>query len=366
MNDLPLHFKSTALKFILRFLAIVATCGLATTTKLVAAVGDSSIAAGAYEGLLDDKSGYAEFVLDRRDSFSGTIFINRVSHPIQGRLSDTGQFIGFSTAQFPVSLQLTTQSGSIPTITGSAGGISFTAYRAAYIQGALATETGKYTLLLKPPGGNSGIPLGTGYATMAIGKTGRVRLTGKLADGEPFSYSTMVVGGPTGNQCVLHAPLKRLPVAAKGVTGFLLGAFTFEDLAQSDLDGAVEWLNPAISINTALRIVGARYVATDGGSALPGFTNGILGLSDTGLLSLGLIKQITLTSANKLIVTNPGLDHLKIKISASSGLFTGSFLYPGERKRTAFGGVILQRDSEGAGFFVSPPAGTSANVGLMP
>jgi hypothetical protein len=72
-----------------------------------------------------------------------------------------------------------------------------------------------------------------------------------------------------------------------------------------------------------------------------------------------------LTSAsNALIVEAPDADNLKIRIEPASGLFKGTFVYPGQTKPTDFGGALFQDQTLGAGFFVGP--GGSGQVSLSP
>jgi hypothetical protein len=126
-----------------------------------------------------------------------------------------------------------------------------------------------------------------------------------------------------------------------------------------------------------LNVIGSLYAApARGGSVLPAFTSGTLALTDGGALSLSgstqLDKSVTLTPANVLQVTNPGADKTKATITNASGLFSGSFIYPGQTRTTSLQGVLFQNQGAaqaGGGFFLSPVVsgtGYGGNVDLKP
>jgi hypothetical protein len=261
-------------------------------------------------------------------------------------------------------------------LTGSAGNVTFTASHAAYAKGVSLTGTGKYTVLLSATDSSNTVPQGTGYATMTVAKTGGVTMAGKLADGTAFSTSAVLLGGSAGNQCVIYDTLTYPSVTTKGAKGLLIGNLTFDSIpGSSDLNGTLEWVKPQQSkgayqaaIDTSLNVIGSAYTApARGGSVLPGFTSGTLTLSDSAALVLpasALIKTGTLTSVNAFLITNSGTDNTKVTITPSTGVFSGSFLYPGQTKTTAFGGVLFQDGTNGAGFFLGPNG--SGNVELTP
>jgi hypothetical protein len=121
------------------------------------------------------------------------------------------------------------------------------------------------------------------------------------------------------------------------------------------------------AINTDLQGIGSRYAYSSGGSVLPGFTSGTMEFSDTASLSVSgsnqLDKSVLLTSANALLITNPGTDTAKVTIKATTGFFSGSFLYPGHTTPTAFGGVLLQDGTHCGGFFLGPNGSGKVSIG---
>lgn len=232
-------------------------------------------------------------------------------------------------------------------------------------------QAGRYTVLLTPAQSGPTIPQGTGYAMLTTSATGGVTMVGKLPDGEGISASGVLAGSAAGNQFLIYETLNYPSVTTKGAKGLLVGSVTFEKLSGSDFDGTLEWMKPQqtkgdypAAIDTNVAAIGSLYAVAKKGSVLPGFTSGTLELSDTGALITPMDKTMTLTSANTLTVTNPGPDKTKITIHPSTGLFSGSFVYPNQTGRTDFDGVLFQDQTIGSGFFLGP--GGSGNVSLSP
>jgi hypothetical protein len=62
--------------------------------------------------------------------------------------------------------------------------------------------------------------------------------------------------------------------------------------------------------------------------------------------------ETTLGAGNSLAVLSPGADELKLTIDLSTGTFTGSFFDIDAKTTRLFGGVVLQTENEGSGFFL--------------
>ena len=184
--------------------------------------------------------------------------------------------------------------------------------------------------------------------------------TGKLPDGMSFSASGALVIGPGGSQFVINDQSLAYPsVSTRGTKGSLAGTLTFESLSGSGLDGSLTWTKPAQTkgdypgaIDTTLNVIGSLYTPPPrGGSVLPGFTAGTLAVTD---MSGSIFSApAALTSANKISLTNPP-GKLKMTITPSTGVFKGSFVYPGQTKATDFSGVLFQDQTIGGGFFLGP------------
>jgi hypothetical protein len=194
---------------------------------------------------------------------------------------------------------------------------------------------------------------------MTVGSTGAAAMAGKLPDGESFSIS-WVLNRLERSEFSIKKPLSYPSATSKGAKGLLAGTLAFGTLpGSSDFSGTLTWTKPEQSkgdyqaaIDTTLNVIGSLYTRpANGSSALPGFGNGTLLLSDTSGLSLSASSQ--LTGANKLVVTDPS-DNLKVSLTPTTGVIKGMFLYPGQKAPTAFTGVLFQDQTIGEGFFLGP------------
>jgi hypothetical protein len=154
--------------------------------------------------------------------------------------------------------------------------------------------------------------------------------------------------------------------------GLLSGTLAFTSgTGDSDFTGTLQWTKPRqtagpypAAIDTTLNVIGSFYNPPGkGGSVLPGVTTGTVELSDT----TGVILSATcrLGAGNNLILNNPP-GRLKLAITPSTGVFKGTFLYPGQNKPTAFSGVLFQDQSVGQGFFLGPNGGGTVSLTPSP
>ncbi len=332
-----------------------------------------SVKAGAYRGLLGD-AGILVVDVGRTGSFIGEVLLDGSSESFSGFLRTPGGFSGeIGRARLPVSMDIVQDAAGDYLLTGSAGGLAFTADHAAYERGQRAAETGNYTILFSSTNASAAVPYGTGYGVLSVAETGGYIMAGKLADGERFSTSGIVIRGTGGNELLIYKELTYRSVTARGMQGLLIGSLTFEKLTGSVLDGTLEWMKPGqdkgdypAPFATNLEVVGSRYKDAGGGGALPGFSTGVLELSDLGALSLTGSSQIetpvTLTAENALRVTVPNADNIRIRLRPGSGFFSGSFTYPGQTKPVDFGGTLFQDQTIGAGFFLGPSGSGTVSI----
>jgi len=215
-------------------------------------------------------------------------------------------------------------------------------------------DAGTYTVLLKPTSTDSSVPQGTGYATLTVNSTGGVVFSGQLADCEAISGT----GSMFADAFTLKETLSYPAVAAKGATGALCGTLVFQKLAGADFNGTLKWIKPAqtkgkfpAAIDADLNVIGSLYTPpAAGSSALPGFTNGTLAVSGAAQIT----QAVILTSANSFAVNAPFQDQTALTLTPATGVFKGSFLYPGQSAPTAFIGVLYQDQIIGGGFYVGP------------
>jgi hypothetical protein len=206
---------------------------------------------------------------------------------------------------------------------------------------------------------------------MTVGEKGGAIVAGKLPDGESFSAPGLIVGDSGGNQFIVESSLSYPSATPKGAKGFLFGALRFVTVTTaSDVSGTLEWVKPEqtegsyqAEFDTTLDVIGCRYTPPEkGGSVLPGFISGALILTDTGALITPIGQAVTLSPPNVLTMTPPVQDKLRVTITPSTGVFKGSFVYPGEKTPTAFSGVLYQDQTIGAGVFLGPNCGGTVSL----
>ena len=226
----------------------------------------------------------------------------------------------------------------------------------------------EYTVLLRATRTAAAVPQGTGYATLTVGRTGVAMMGGNLPDGEAISLSGTLVPTATGPRLALSESLAYPDLKTKGAKGALTGTLDFvTEPGTSDLHGTLQWVKPAqtagaypAAISVPMSVVGSAYAYGVYGtnmSVLPNFLNGTLDLTDAASLSVTgkthLNQTVSLVS-NVLLVDSPVLDQLTVAINPVTGIFRGSFVYPGATVRTSFGGVLYQDNLTGRGFFLGP------------
>lgn len=233
-------------------------------------------------------------------------------------------------------------------------------------------DKGAYTAILQSVAApNSGLPAsdypqGDGWALMKVKSNGSVSMTGRLAEGQPFSYSSYL-----SKENVL--PFYVTPYAGAGSVS---GKLNFRDTpGQSDVDGAgLRWFKPTKLQDTSYRsgwpdgitvdFLGSKFISPAAihsplaGKTLLGIdppTTATLTLSDGGLAA-PLINQLSVNIKNTVTVTDPdtGAPKLKVKLG-KKGTFTGIWVNTPDIQPTPFEGVILQKTQNGSGFFLSVP-----------
>jgi len=241
-----------------------------------------------------------------------------------------------------------------------------------------ATDKGIYTAILqaRTPAQQglaaTSFPQGDGWATMTVQPTGAVSVSGRLADGQTFTYSAFL-----SKDNVL--PLYLTPYSG---TGTVIGSLNFRDVpAQSDVDCAgVQWFKPANSRDNSYRagwpggiqvdLLGSKFVAPNliaktplGNDPVTSPTvNGVFMLSDGGIvtplsnnLSIGTVSRATSLNAP---AGGTAASSLVVSLS-SNGNFTGSFKHPTWKTTPTFGGVVVQKTKTAGGYFLTRRSSSS-------
>lgn len=245
------------------------------------------------------------------------------------------------------------------TISGPIATVSFLARKAIYStkQRVPVELVGKYTVLL-PPGAGSGSPGGTGFGKVTIGATGSVSVQGKLGDGTSFNQSTRLTAGSAWP----------LFTALYSTTGSVSGWLYPHSDEDTDLEGELRWFKlpvPAAKVKpTTLYPAGFSTTLEPQGSRYTPPIKGVAAIEvppSTGLVTVewsshpGSPLLIAWAQTNK--ITAPAGSRFTLSITASTGLFSGSCLFPGETKATKFFGALFQKHEtgeygSGAGYYL--------------
>ena len=253
-----------------------------------------------------------------------------------------------------------------------------------------ATDNGSYTAILQSldPASQglpaSAYPQGDGWMRVTVNASGVVTLGGQLADGTPFACSNNL---SKNNRFPFYTP------AYSGtVTGSVSGWVEFRNVpAQTDADGlGVRWFKEpnvadatyAAGWSTGIKadFLGSKLVlpAITGNTmlgnapAVSPAVNALLTLSD-GTLAGPLSNQLTLTSSGTIVRQGPpplatgaaGLYAGFPTGPSANGVFQGGFRFPGTNAVTPFKGVVLQKTTRAAGYFLAPTGGATQESGAV-
>jgi Bacterial Ig domain/Divergent InlB B-repeat domain len=225
-----------------------------------------------------------------------------------------------------------------------------------------APLTASYTLVV--PGSQAvGSPAGDGWGTLRVSSAGKGVLAASLADGSRLTRSAPL---SKNGEWPLYAPLYQLQ-------GSLLGWVVFDTNAPlDDLRGTVDWFKPAQPAATLYpagfthqtTLTGSRYLApATATNRVLALTNGVLILS-AGNLSQAWTNDIVLSANNR--VTNASPNKLAVTLSLTKGLFTGTFFDTGAVRTVKLSGALLQKSTNGAGFFLGTNASGRVLIQSLP
>ncbi|SKA99357.1 Calx-beta domain-containing protein [Prosthecobacter debontii] len=193
-------------------------------------------------------------------------------------------------------------------------------------------------------------------ATIKVTAAGDAKLTGKLFDGTAVLASG---GVGEGNNARMGASLYKglgralceanLPTASQDIN-----SGSFKLLRPGRSNQSVEL--PALDVSSSSRV--AKWVPPAAGQrALTIWNPAGAGNADLtgGGFAVLTTKALTVSTANKVVVTVNPPENLKITLNAKTGLFTGTVIPTGVTKPQKIFGVMLQGggDSFGNGFFLN-------------
>jgi hypothetical protein len=201
------------------------------------------------------------------------------------------------------------------------------------------------------PGDNSPthVPGGWGAGSLTVSKTGAVRAVGFLADGKPFAIAS---------QLSETAEIPIYSMMYQGFKGVLAGNLRLaETTGTNDGDGTFWWQKPVLTngelyssgFNGTVRVQLSRW----NGAVPEDFQHALTATLSGGDLPAHLdpIEKNSILSILNVLVLNPGLDQLKLRIDSATGLVHGSFRHPLDGEWRSIKGAILHKQSRALGFF---------------
>jgi hypothetical protein len=314
---------------------------------------------GAYNGLFYDPNGVSAFSagyfnakVTAQRAYSAKLMLGGRTYSVSGRFDANGQDTrsvrrGGPSADLTVVLQLVrldAAGGSQirGTITNRQWSAALMADRLVYSKSSKPATTykGAYTVAVAPaPGG----PDGTGFATLKVDSGGTVFWSATLADG-----SKVTQGSALSEQG--YWPLYGSVYRGSGlIAGW--AQFSAEGLHSKAIwikpGGAAAPFFPGAFTNE-VDVAGASYTPLRAAdvSLLDSLRSSNLGFSG-GVLSQPLTKALAFDSHNRLLPAS----QLSLKVSLTSGLFSGSAMLLPEPGKVFFRGVLLEHGNHGVGFF---------------
>jgi cyclophilin family peptidyl-prolyl cis-trans isomerase len=331
---------------------------------------------GAYNGLFHDtnlveqfSSGFFTLTVGSAGGYSGKLLLNGKSHSLKGTLwvdgtgTNTVARPGTNALRVIMALDLTNDTDQITglvseeTSSNSVWSVDLVADRAVFGGTNLTPLVGKYTMILPADTNSTNGPFGDGYGAVSVSSKGGVSFSGALSDGTKVSQKTSLskIG-----QWPFYIPLYR----GKGA---LVSWLTFDTNAvMTDFSGILNWFKqtqtakyfPGGFTNETV-IAGSRFTK-------PGPTNWVINLTNAvvaftnGNLSADFTNTITVDAKGKMI--NESTNKLSLSASKSSGTFSGSATPPAGGKAVSFKGAVLQKQTNGFGFFLGTNASGRVSI----
>lgn len=309
-------------------------------------------AKGNYAGLFfetdnprHESSGFFQLKLTSRGKFSARFIVggNKVSaHGSFDANGDAPLQLKSKNVALSGSLHLDWAAGQLTgQVTDGIWTATLTGNKVGFPKNSATTLAAHYTIIF--PGQDSEIaPAGDGYGGIKISRSGKLKLSGALADGTKLSQSVPI--SSTG-EWPFYAKLYR-------GEGSIFGWISLG----TDASGTVNWFRPAMP-GQKFYPAGFTNVIAISGSAWDGKVNPILNLQN-GILSFSggnldaFEIPVQFAGRNRFVASGANTNKLSMKLSVGSGIFSGRFFHPGLGKTTKFRGAVLQSQNTAGGFFL--------------
>jgi hypothetical protein len=324
--------------------------------------------AGAYYGLFSEtpaqfrSSGLFTLSLTSLGGYSGSIRSAGGSYPFSGGFSPAGQ----SAANVPrarktpliLDLALDLAGGTqqiLGTVTDGNWVAALEADLAVNTAAAPSPWRGTNTIILDSSGDGAAGPGGAGWGKVVVSPAGMAALTGTLPDNTPVAPPA--AGVSKYGQWPLYIPLY-----GPGTLGSLSGWVIFTNLPGLSLEGGAGWFRTNSSgklyprgFTNNVSIIGSSFKPGPAKAPVLGAANFQITLSG-GNLAIPLTNDASLSLTGKFVTNGPGISRLSLSVVANTGIISGSFLDPATGLATPISGVVLQQQTNAAGFFLSTNA----------
>ncbi|MDB6059517.1 MAG: hypothetical protein JWO95_3361, partial [Verrucomicrobiales bacterium] len=301
---------------------------------------------GSFNGLFSDDvvtartAGSLTVKLSKKGAYSGTLKRAGKSYPISGKFDLSGHAAPFVRAlNGKVDMQVDFERGQITgAIINDVSQTPLRAVRAPFCATNQSMFSGKYTMALPA---NASLDTGHGFGCISQMPDGTIKLMPPSALGDGTAVSQSVGVGGQGEWPIY--------VSVNKGTGLLFGWLNFSNAPARTLSGTVNWIRPNCS-SAEIQISASLYTPS-----ATGF--GVNATSLTAVCEGGCLTQCTsnavLVAKTPVTVLSPNTNAMSLKISSPNGFVSGSFKVAGKVKMIK--GVVLQQQTNGAGFFVDTP-----------
>ena len=286
------------------------------------------------------------------ESFSANFRVANSGYSCSGSFVN-GPFytiINRSVPLLPLEVSLALDPSGAGRIVGQISGYTWTAdvvaERAAYSSANPAPQAGRKFTLRIPGGTNSLVEAGgDGFATLSISAAGAVSVVGTLGDGATFSQSASL-------SAMDHWPFYASLYSSRGL---VLGWLSFTNQLGNQPGGPLFWSRPVrphtqfypSGFTLQPEAAGSLYSAASGTSIL-GLAGGHI-IIEGGGLTRTITNSFSVNGSEFLPAA--GANRVNLSVTASSGLFQGSFFDSDSLKTVSFFGALYQSQTNGAGYF---------------
>ncbi len=233
-----------------------------------------------------------------------------------------------------------------------------------------APQEGRYTVVIAADDFALalGAPLGDGTTALTVSKAGRAKLACKLADGTGATISCQL--SKDG-----RLPLYALLYKKKGM---LSGWFRFaDDPGVSDGAALVDWMRPRDlkaklfkpGFATQVSLLASAYTPPLVNTRMISMVNlggNLSAVFEGGDLSIPLSRVATMDGGSRVVVPQQGAEGLVIKSAPKSGMVSGNFVHPETGLKTAFSGMMFQKQQLITGSFLAGPQGGGFSLEANP